>query len=195
MHKPNEKDKVIEQGMAFRMKCRRLNPDIKVNMIPMLNLALLLIISYKVAVYYAPRPGRMEITLPSKYYVLNPEPIPEAKLLRLFVDEADSFYYQIESCMDQPVKADFGQMKTIISDFGRSMEDPVMLLKLDPRASYESMVRVTDKIQCMEKEINKEREDARLKNHGKHLEYYHARFILRDMSKGDESLLKAASRE
>jgi biopolymer transport protein ExbD len=118
----------------------------------------------------------MEISLPTRYEKLNPKSISEAKLLRLYVDECDSFYYQIEKIMDRPASTDFESLVVrpastdfeslvvIISAISREVEDPVMLLKLDPRASYNSMVKIIDKIQGVEREINKKRETVWLKN-------------------------------
>jgi hypothetical protein len=137
----------------------------------------------------------MEISLPTRYEKLNPKSISEVKLLRLYVDECDSFYYQIEKSMDRPASTDFESLVVIISAISREVEDPVMLLKLDPRASYNSMVKIIDKIQGVEREINKKRETVWLKNRTPYGKSFHARLVLRDMSSGDEMLLNLARQE
>jgi len=182
-------------AMIFCLRRPKRWPEIRINMIPMLNLALLLLVFCKVSAFFAPRPRLMEISIPSKYDILNPEPIPATKLLRLFVDENDSFYYQVEKSMDRPAKVDFEQLAETITALSYKVEDPVMLLKLDPKASYNSMVRVIDKIQCIEREIANNRTYARMANPGQYIKYYHTRFILRDMSAGDELLLARAKQE
>jgi biopolymer transport protein ExbD len=183
-----------QMGIIFFQRRNRLT-DIRINMIPMINFALLLLIFFKLSAFYAPRPRRMEITLPTRYETLNPWPIPEVKLLRLFVDEYDSFYYQIENRMDRPEKVDFNRLAKTIAFISREVEDPVMLLKLDPRASYNSMVKIIDKIQSVERKINKKRETVWLKNRIPYGKSFHARLVLRDMSSGDEMLLDLARDE
>lgn len=167
---------------------------VRIDMTPMVDIAFLLLIFYMVTTVFA-RPTRMEISLPPKFDDLDPEPIAESKLLRLFVDKDDAFYYQIEEYMEYPAKVDFKEIADIINTKNRSVAGLVMLLKLDQNASYSSMVRIIDKIQSVERAINNEIEIARRCDPELISEYYSPRLILRDMSAYDEYLLDMANME
>lgn len=192
MEKSNLPELKKAQMRIFGFRRRNRRPDIRINMIPMINLAILLLIFFKVSAFYAPRPGRIEISLPTRYETYNPLPIPEPRLLRLFVDENDSFYYQVEKNMELPVGADFERLVKVIARISREVDSPVMLLKLDPRASYNSMVQVIGKIKSIEREINRQREiDGRI-NRAPVEEYHYSQIILRELSTADNLLLAQA---
>lgn len=167
---------------------------VRIDMTPMVDIAFLLLIFYMVTTVFA-RPTRMEISLPPKSDTYEPEPIAESKLLRLFVDKDDSFYFQIEGNMDYPAKVDLVKLAEIINTKNRTVEDLVMLLKLDQNASYSSMVRIIDKIQSVESAINNEIEIARRCNPELIIGDYSPRLILRNMSAYDEYLLDVANQE
>jgi len=186
-----EKPKVIPRD--FRRRYRHL--DNRILMISTIDFAFLLFIFFRVCAYYDPRPGCLGISLPTRYEKLNPKPIPEAKLLRLFVDEYDSFYYQIEKFMDQPVEADFESLVMVISAISREVDDPVMLLKLDPRASYNSMVKIIGKIKSIEREINKQKGIESQAGQIAFRRYQYSQIILREMSTVDKMLLAQITKE
>jgi biopolymer transport protein ExbD len=188
----DEKRHWDEINRGLRRPQRRVR--IRIDMTPMVDIAFLLLIFYMVTTVFA-RPTRMEISLPPKSDTYEPEPIAESKLLRLFVDKCDSFYYQIEEHMEYPVKVDFKELAEIINSKSRSVEGLVMLLKLDQEASYASMVQLIDKIQGVERAINNEIGIARRCDPELITEDYSPRLILRNMSAYDEYLLDLANME
>ncbi len=167
---------------------------IRIDMTPMVDIAFLLLIFYMVTTVFA-RPTLLEIAVPSKDEIREPRHIAESRLLRLFVDKNDSFYYQIGNGMDHPEKVDIKTLAGIIYDKNRNVDDLVMLLKLDQQSSYSSMIRLIDIIQSAEREINAEIALARKINPDFEEDDYSVRFSLENMSAYDEYLLDMAHME
>ncbi len=167
---------------------------VRIDMTPMVDIAFLLLIFYMVTTVFA-RPTLLEIAVPSKDAIREPRHIAESRLLRLFVDKNDSFYYQIGNGMDHPEKVDIKTLAGIIYDKNRNVDDLVMLLKLDQQSSYSSMIRLIDIIQSAEREINAEIALARKINPDFEEDDYSVRFSLENMSAYDEYLLDMAHME
>jgi biopolymer transport protein ExbD len=180
----------IEKGLK-RPK-RRVR--IRVDMTPMVDIAFLLLIFYMVSTVFS-RPTRMEISMPPKYDKEDPIPFPESKLLSIFVDKNDFFYYQLGKSMEFPEKVSFEELAGIISSKNRAVKGLAMLLKLDQNASYSSLVRIIDQIQCIERDINMEMDIARRGDPEFIAPDFSAGFILQNMSAYDEYLLQMANME
>jgi biopolymer transport protein ExbD len=167
---------------------------VRIDMTPMVDIAFLLLIFYMVTTVFA-RPTLLEIAVPSKDATREPRHVAESRLLRLFVDKNDSFYYQIGKDMEQPEKIDIETLAGIIDEKNRNVDDLVMLLKLDQQCSYSSMVRLIDIIQSVERAINTEIALARKTDPDINENDYSVRFSLENMSAYDEYLLDMANME
>ncbi|UCC80641.1 MAG: biopolymer transporter ExbD [Candidatus Zixiibacteriota bacterium] len=188
----NERKNRNETRWGLRRPRRR--GRVRIDMTPMVDIAFLLLIFYMVTTVFS-RPTLMEIAVPPKEAAREPEPVAEYRLLRLFVDKNDSFYYQIGKGMDQPEKVDVEALSGIIDEKNRNVDDLVMLLKLDQQSSYSSMIQLIDIIQNVEREINAEIALARKINSDFNKDEYSVRFSLENMSAYDEYLLDMANME
>jgi biopolymer transport protein ExbD len=166
---------------------------VRIDMTPMVDIAFLLLIFYMVTTVFS-RPTIMEMSLPPKNNDNEPIKVPESRLLMLFVDKNDFFYYQIGKDMEQPLKVDFEKLAEIIKRKNIIIDNLVMLLKVDQNASYTSMVKIIDQIQSAERDINSQIAIARKSDPNIILENYSARFSLQDMSAWDENLLDLAAK-
>jgi len=167
---------------------------VRIDMTPMVDIAFLLLIFYMVTTVFS-QPTVVELSLPSKDAEVNPQPVAKSKLLMIFVDKNDSFYYQIGEDMDRPRMVEFARLADIIKEKTFSVEDLVLLLKVDQDASYTSLVKVIDQIQATERDINARLAFARKSDSNLAPENYSARFSLQDMSAWDEHLLELAAQE
>jgi biopolymer transport protein ExbD len=166
---------------------------VRIDMTPMVDIAFLLLIFYMVTTVFS-QPTMMQIALPSKKDNSEPKKVAKSKLLMMFVDKYDSFYYQIGEDMDQPQMVEFARLAEIIEEKAYAIEDLVLLLKVDQNASYTSMVKIIDQIQSTERSINAQIAIARKSDPNLILENYSARFSLQDMNAWDEYLLEAAAK-
>jgi biopolymer transport protein ExbD len=131
---------------------------VRIDMTPMVDIAFLLLIFYMVTTVFS-QPTMMQISLPSKKDNSESRRVAKSKLLMMFVDKNDFFYYQIgedmdHEDMDQPQMVEFARLAEIIKEKAYAIEDLVLLLKVDQNASYTSMVKIVDQIQSTERSIN-----------------------------------------
>jgi len=184
---PREK-KGAKQGLKRPKK----RISIRIDMTPMVDIAFLLLIFYMVTTVFS-QPLRMEISLPPKPEMGQEDPpIPVGKsfLLMMFVDKDDSLYYQIGEDMNQPKMVNFPELSEIIRD--KNVEHAsklVMVLKLDQTASYESMVKIIDEIQTVERGINAGLKQQRLTDPSVSPDDYSVKFSLQNMNAWDEHVL------
>ena len=181
-----------EQKKGLRRPKRRVK--VRIDMTPMVDIAFLLLIFYMVTTVFA-RPLIMEISLPSKQDEQKPKPYAESKLLTMYVDENDYFFYKIGEDMGIPERVGFEKLALIIDEKNRDVDKLVMLLKLDQKASYSSMVRIIDEMQSVERAINSEIAHSRKANPQLVLDDYSIRFSLQDMTAWDEQELDIAAEE
>lgn len=167
---------------------------IRIDLTPMVDIAFLLLIFYMVTTVFS-QPTVLELSLPGKDLTVEPRPVAKSKLLMMFVDKNDSFYYQIGEDMDRPRIVEFARLADIIREKTFLIEDLVLLLKVHQKASYTSLVKVIDQIQATERDINAQQAFARKSDSNLAPEVYSARFSLQDMSAWDEHLLDLASKE
>jgi biopolymer transport protein ExbD len=186
----DERQDDIRRGL--RRPKRRVK--VRIDMTPMVDIAFLLLIFYMVTTVFA-RSTIVEIALPAKDAERESRPVAESKLLRLFVDKYDSYYYKIGKEMEYPEKVNIASLESIIDDKNRHVDDLVMLLKLDQESSYSSMIELIDIIQSVERDINAEIDHARNTNPGNKMENYSVRFSLENMNALDEHNLEMANRE
>ena len=165
---------------------------IRIDMTPMVDIAFLLLIFYMVTTVFS-QPTVVELSLPPRDAEVNPQPVAKSKLLMIFVDKNDSFYYQIGEDMEQPRMVKFARLADIIREKAFLIEDLVMLLKVDQDASYTALVKVIDQIQVTERDINAQLAVARKSDSNPASKNYSARFSLQDMSAWDEHLLELAA--
>jgi len=167
---------------------------VRIDMTPMVDIAFLLLIFYMVTTVFS-QPTVVELSLPPRDAEVNPQPVAKSKLLMIFVDKNDSFYYQIGEDMDQPRMVNFARLANIMREKTFLIEDLVLLLKVDQEASYTSLVKVIDQIQATERDINARLAFARKSDSNRVPEDYSARFSLQDMSAWDEHQLELAAQE
>jgi biopolymer transport protein ExbD len=137
---------------------KRPRVSIRVDMTPMVDIAFLLLIFFMVTTVFR-APQTMEMALPEK----NPDDntqvtikIDENKLLTFFVmriDDKDSIAYMVGTKSPQPLawavlgdtlidRREYAGYKTGPDSIRRS--DLTVLTKIDPKASYESLVSIVD---------------------------------------------------
>jgi biopolymer transport protein ExbD len=170
-----------KQGGLKRPK-RRLG--VRIDMTPMVDIAFLLLIFYMVTTIFS-APLSMEISLPPKDTTIGgppPVPVAKSKLLLMYVDKTDSVFFQIGEDMKQPSMTNLPQLVKIIDDKNRNVAKLVMVLKLDPKASYKMMVNIIDAIQGVERSINAALPAGQ--------EKYSVRFSLQDMTALDQQDLE-----
>jgi biopolymer transport protein ExbD len=153
---------------------------VRIDMTPMVDIAFLLLIFYMVTTIFS-APLSMEISLPPKDTTVGgppPVPVAKSKLLLMYVDKTDSVFFQIGEDMKQPSMTSLTQLVKIIDDKNRNVSKLVMVLKLDPKASYKMMVNIIDAIQGVERSINAALPAGQ--------EKYSVRFSLQDMTALDQ---------
>jgi len=157
---------------------------VRIDMTPMVDIAFLLLIFYMVTTIFS-APLSMEISLPPKDTSTDgppPVPVAKSKLLLMYVDKTDSVFYMIGEDMKQPSMTSLQQLVKIIDDKNRNVQKLVMVLKLDPKASYKMMVNIIDAIQGVERSINYALSPE--------MEKYSVRFSLQDMTALDQQDLE-----
>ena len=167
---------------------------VRVDLTPMVDIAFLLLIFYMVTTVFA-RPTILDIAMPPKNADRRAEKVAESRLLQMFVDKHNSYFYKIGEDMKNPRNVDIDMLAEIIEDKNRHVEDLVMLLKLDQESSYSSLIEVIDIIQSVERDINVEIARANRENPENPREYYSVRFSLENMNAYDESSLEMADIE
>jgi len=162
---------------------------VRIDMTPMVDIAFLLLIFYMVTTIFS-APLSMEISLPPKDEIGQKQDIikiKESKLLLMYVDETDSVFYQIGENMHQPLMVSPQELVKTIDDKNRNIQGLVMVLKLDPKASYKMMVNIIDAIQGVERSMNAALEQAAAP--GTTPERYSVKFSLQDMNALDQQVL------
>jgi biopolymer transport protein ExbD len=174
------------KGGGLKRPKRRIG--IRIDMTPMVDIAFLLLIFYMVTTIFS-APLSMEISLPPKQEKPAEGVIAASKLLQIFVDQSDSIYYQIGENMKQPSKTNMTALDKLIDDKNRTVRNLVMVLKVDPKASYQLMVDIIDAIQGTERSINAN--PQQLASLGvEPLDKFSVRFSLQDMSAWDQHVLE-----
>jgi len=178
-----------KKGGGLKRPKRRVS--VRNDLTPMVDIAFLLLIFYMVTTVFS-SPLSMEISLPPK-----PEPgaeeverqIAKSKLLQIFVDKSDSLYYEIGEDMKQPAKVSFNDLSKIIEEKNVNVPQLVMVLKIDPGASYSMMVGLIDEIQRVERGINAGIEELRKNDPTIQTKNFSVRFSLQDMTAWDDYVL------
>lgn len=173
------------KGGGLKRPKRRIG--IRIDMTPMVDIAFLLLIFYMVTTIFS-APLSMEISLPPKQEKAENKPIAASKLLQIFVDNSDSVYYQIGEEMKQPVMTNMAALDKMIDEKNRNVPGLIMVLKVDPKASYTMMVDIIDAIQSVERSINNALVQAAAA--GTEPEKFSVRFSLLDMSAWDQHVLE-----
>ncbi len=126
-------------GKKKRKKSRRLG--IRIDMTPLVDVAFLLLTFFMLTTSMA-RPQTMEINLPPDDKVKVE--IAESNLLTLRVNEKGEVFWNIG--LDAPVKIEFTKLRGFIREQGQAKPKLVTLVKIDPKAKYETMVNIMDEL-------------------------------------------------
>lgn len=126
-------------GKKKRKKSRRLG--IRIDMTPLVDVAFLLLTFFMLTTSMA-RPQTMEINLPPDENVKVE--IAESNLITLRVNEKSEVYWN--RGMDVPAKIEFSKLRAFIREQAQGNSKLVTLVKIDPKAKYETMVNVMDEL-------------------------------------------------
>jgi biopolymer transport protein ExbD len=126
-------------GKKKRKKGKRLG--IRIDMTPLVDVAFLLLTFFMLTTSMA-RPQTMEINLPPDENVKVE--IAESNLITLRVNEKGEVFWNIG--MDAPVKMEFTKLRGFIRERAQANSKLVTLVKIDPKAKYETMVNIMDEL-------------------------------------------------
>ena len=126
-------------GKKKRKKGKRLG--IRIDMTPLVDVAFLLLTFFMLTTSMA-RPQTMEINLPPDENVKVE--IAESNLLTLRVNEKGEVFYNIG--MEGAQKMEFSKLRAYVRDQGQQKPKLVTLVKIDPKAKYETMVNIMDEL-------------------------------------------------
>jgi biopolymer transport protein ExbD len=126
-------------GKKKRKKSKRVG--IRIDMTPLVDVAFLLLTFFMLTTSMA-RPQTMEINLPPDEKAKVE--IAESNLLTLRVDEKGEMYWNIG--MEAPAKIEFARLRQFIKERGQANAKLVTLVKIDPKAKYETMVNIIDEL-------------------------------------------------
>jgi biopolymer transport protein ExbD len=126
-------------GKKKRKKGKRLG--IRIDMTPLVDVAFLLLTFFMLTTSMA-RPQTMEINLPPDENVKVE--IAESNLLTLRVNEKGEVFYNIG--MEGAQKMEFSKLRGYVRDQGQQKPKLVTLVKIDPKAKYETMVNIMDEL-------------------------------------------------
>ncbi|HBC46924.1 MAG TPA: hypothetical protein DEO84_01850 [candidate division Zixibacteria bacterium] len=174
------------KGGGLKRPKRRIG--IRIDMTPMVDIAFLLLIFYMVTTIFS-APLSMEISLPPKQENVDNGIIAASKLLQIFVDQNNTVYYQIGEDMKQPNITDLPKLDKMIDEKNRNVSKLVMVLKVDPKASYQMMVNIIDAIQGTERSINSNPQQMAALG-VESGDKFSVRFSLQDMSAWDQHVLE-----
>lgn len=124
-------------GKKKRKKGRRMG--IRIDMTPLVDVAFLLLTFFMLTTSMV-RPQTMEINLPPDKDVKVE--IGETNLLTLRVDDTGGIYAAIG--LDSPKKVEFADLRTFLRDKKASNPKLVVLLKVDRKCKYSTMVDIMD---------------------------------------------------
>ena len=154
-----------EKGKAKsgRRKKRRLN--IRIDMTPMVDIVMLLLIFYMVTTVFA-MPQAMEINLPPDKEDVE---VPESRLLSIRIDAENQFFWNIgnpadslprlipsiESASDTGgYRVDSDSLRMLLVNLNRQIERLNTIIIINPDAQYNSMVDILDEIDLLERSWN-----------------------------------------
>ena len=126
-------------GKKKRKKSKRIG--IRIDMTPLVDVAFLLLTFFMLTTSMA-RPQTMEINLPPDEKAKVE--IAESNLLTLRVNEKGEVFWNI--AMDAPVKIEFSKLRGLIRSESQAKPKLVTLIKIDPKARYETMVNIIDEL-------------------------------------------------
>jgi biopolymer transport protein ExbD len=114
---------------------------IRIDMTPLVDVAFLLLTFFMLTTSMN-RPQTMEINLPPDEKAKIE--IAESNLLTLRVDEKGEMFWNIG--MEAPAKIEFAKLRQFIKERGQANSKLVTLVKIDPKAKYETMVNIIDEL-------------------------------------------------
>lgn len=153
------------KGKGGRRKKRRIS--ILIDMTPMVDIVMLLLIFYMVTTVFA-MPQAMEINLPPEEEK-EPIPVRECKLLQIRVDQENRFFWNICNPADSlpqliPSKnspddttgylVDSDSLRMILVSLNRNVEKLNTLVLIHRHAKYSTMVDILDEIDILERSWN-----------------------------------------
>lgn len=126
-------------GKKKRKKGKRLG--IRIDMTPLVDVAFLLLTFFMLTTSMA-RPQTMEINLPPDENVKVE--IAESNLITLRVNDKSEVFWNLG--MDAPVKIEYTKLRAFIRERAQANSKLVTLVKIDPKAKYETMVNIMDEL-------------------------------------------------
>ena len=126
-------------GKKKRKKSKRLG--IRIDMTPLVDVAFLLLTFFMLTTSMS-RPQTMEINLPPDENVKVE--IAESNLITLRVNDKGEVFWN--RGMDAPVKMEFTKLRGFIREQSQGNPKLVTLVKIDPKAKYETMVNIMDEL-------------------------------------------------
>ncbi len=126
-------------GKKKRKKGKRLG--IRIDMTPLVDVAFLLLTFFMLTTSMA-RPQTMEINLPPDENVKVE--IAESNLITLRVNEKSEVFWNLG--MDPPAKIEYTKLRGFIRERAQANSKLVTLVKIDPKAKYETMVNIMDEL-------------------------------------------------
>jgi biopolymer transport protein ExbD len=126
-------------GKKKRKKGKRIG--IRIDMTPLVDVAFLLLTFFMLTTSMS-RPQTMEINLPPDENVKVE--IAESNLITLRVNDKGEVFWN--RGMDAPEKMEFAKLRGFIREQVQSNPKLVTLVKIDPKAKYETMVNIMDEL-------------------------------------------------
>jgi biopolymer transport protein ExbD len=126
-------------GKKKRKKSKRLG--VRMDMTPLVDVAFLLLTFFMLTTSMA-RPQTMEINLPPDENVKVE--IAESNLITLRVNEKSEVFWNLG--MDPPAKIEYAKLRGFIRERAQANSKLVTLVKIDPKAKYETMVNIMDEL-------------------------------------------------
>jgi biopolymer transport protein ExbD len=114
-----------------------------IDMTPMVDVAMLLLTFFMLTTVFN-KPQAIELNMPP---CQDPKPVPQNKLITLFVDLHSQIFTQTGGS-DDIIPLPLNQLKSELSNLKRRKPDIIALIKIDRRARYERMIDLLDELNC-----------------------------------------------
>ncbi len=129
---------------GLRRKKRRI--PVRIDMTPMVDIAFLLLIFYMVTTVFS-QPQALEMNLPP-----DGERRKVKQLLTIRIDENNDFYWNMKK--DEPVPMAEDSLRALMINKSQEFEILSILLIINPKADFNSMIHVLDEFDIIEHSFN-----------------------------------------
>jgi biopolymer transport protein ExbD len=114
-----------------------------IDMTPMVDAAMLLLTFFMLTAVFN-KPQAMELNIPRSKC---PVPVSPNKLITFFVDRYSHIFSQNGDC-DDILPLPLERLRSELSNIKKSKPDIIVVIKIDRRARYESMIDLLDELNC-----------------------------------------------